>query len=142
MVEMGGKDAGAYYICKPNNPTGTVTPQSEIRWLVENKAPGSIVIIDEAYMHLSNEPFNSDLVAKDKDVVILRTFSKIYGMAGLRAGAAIARPDLLQKITPFSSGALPVTGMAGAAASLKSKSLVADRRKIIAGVRTDVFSFL
>ena len=46
----------------------------------------------------------SDLVAQDKDIVILRTFSKIYGMAGLRAGAAMGRPDLLDKIRPWSIG--------------------------------------
>ena len=45
------------------------------------------------------------LVAQDKDVVILRTFSKIYGMAGLRAGAALARPDLLEKLSNYSAGA-------------------------------------
>jgi len=51
-------------------------------------------MVDEAYTHISEAPFNTDLVAKDQDVVVLRTFSKIYGMAGLRAGAAIARPTL------------------------------------------------
>ena len=84
----------------------------------------------------------SDLVAKDKDIVILRTFSKIYGMAGLRAGAAIGRPDLLEKIRPWTSGALPVTGMVAATASLKSKTLVPERRKIIGDVREDVLAFL
>jgi histidinol-phosphate/aromatic aminotransferase/cobyric acid decarboxylase-like protein len=74
--------------------------------------------------------------------VILRTFSKIYGMAGLRAGAAIARPDLLEKIRPYSAGAMPITGMVGATASLKSKNLVAERRKIMADIREDTFSFL
>ena len=136
------KDAGAFYICNPNNPTGTVTPQSEIRWLVENKPAGSIVIIDEAYMHLSNEPLNSDLVAKDKDVVILRTFSKIYGLAGLRAGAAIARPDLIDRLQIFSAGMLPITGMAAANASLKQKTLVPERRKIIADIRQDSINFV
>ena len=135
-------NAGLIYVCNPNNPTGTLTPRSDIEWLLENKPKGSILLIDEAYIHIAGAPMCSDLVANDKDVIILRTFSKIYGMAGLRAGAAIARPDLLQKITPFSSGALPVTGMAGATASMKSKTLVPERRKIISGVRTDVLSFL
>jgi histidinol-phosphate/aromatic aminotransferase/cobyric acid decarboxylase-like protein len=81
-------------------------------------------------------------VAQDKEIVILRTFSKIYGMAGLRAGAALGRPDLLEKIRPWTSGALPVTGMVAATASLKSKDLVPVRRKIIGGVRADVLGFL
>jgi histidinol-phosphate aminotransferase len=135
-------DAGLIYICNPNNPTGTLTPQSEIEWLVANKPKGTIVMIDEAYTHLSEAPFNSHLVAADKDVVILRTFSKIYGMAGLRAGAALARPDLQDRISGFSSTMMPITGMAAASASLEVKNLVPERRKIIAGVRNDTFTFL
>ena len=80
-------------------------------------------MIDEAYTHISEAPFNTDLVAKDKDVIILRTFSKIYGMAGLRAGAAIARPELIAKLDGHSSlGMLHITGMVAAQASLLDKS--------------------
>jgi histidinol-phosphate aminotransferase len=135
-------DAGLIYVCNPNNPTGSLTPRADIEWLLENKPKGSILLLDEAYIHIAGAPMCSDLVAKDKDIIILRTFSKIYGMAGLRAGAAIGRPDLLQKIAPYSSGALPVTGMAAATASLKSKKLVPERRKIIGEVRADVLGFL
>ena len=135
-------DAGLIYVCNPNNPTGTLTPQSDIEWLLANKPKGSILLLDEAYIHIAGAPMCSDLVAKDKDIVILRTFSKIYGMAGLRAGAAIGRPDLLEKIRPWTSGALPVTGMVAATASLKSKTLVPERRKIIGDVRKDVLAFL
>ena len=139
---VGVANAGLIYISNPNNPTGTLTPQDEIEWLVANKPMGSVVMIDEAYTHIAGAPFNSGLVAADKDVIILRTFSKIYGMAGLRAGAAFARPDLLDKITPYSSGGMPVAGMVGAQASLKSKNVVAERRKIIQDVREDVLAFL
>src|SRR5215469_10794717 len=135
-------DAGLIYVCNPNNPSGTLTPRAEIEWLLENKPKGSILLLDEAYIHIAGAPMCSDLVAKDKDIVILRTFSKIYGMAGLRAGAAIGRPDLLAKIGSYSSGALPVTGMAAGTASLKSKTVVPERRKIIADVRADVLGFL
>jgi histidinol-phosphate aminotransferase len=134
--------AGLIYICNPNNPTGTLTPREDIEWLLENKPKGSILLLDEAYIHLSNAPMGSDLVAKDKDVVVLRTFSKLYGMAGLRAGAAIGRPDLLAKVVPWGAGALPVTGVVGANASLKVKTLVPERRAIIKNVREDVFAFL
>ena len=106
-----------------------------------NKPAGSIILLDEAYMHIAGSPAGSDLVAADKDVIVLRTFSKLYGMAGLRAGAATGRPDLLEKIMPYSAGALPVTGMVGAIASLKAPNLVPERRKII-DVREDVFAFL
>jgi histidinol-phosphate/aromatic aminotransferase/cobyric acid decarboxylase-like protein len=63
-------------------------------------------------------------------------------MAGLRAGAAIARPDLIEKMAGFSAGMLPITGMAAASASLEQKTLVADRRKLIGDVRNDTLAFL
>jgi len=135
-------NAGLIYICNPNNPTGTTTPRADIEWLVENKPKGSVILLDEAYIHISEEQMCSDLVAKDKDVVILRTFSKIYGMAGIRAGAAFGRPDLLQKLGKFSAGALPVTAMAAGIASLKARSVVPVRRKLIKDVREDVFAFM
>jgi histidinol-phosphate aminotransferase len=135
--------AGLIYICNPNNPTGTLTKRSDLEWLVANKPAGSIVMIDEAYTHISGAGFCSDLVAADKDVVILRTFSKIYGMAGLRAGAALARPDLLRRINGFSTnGMMPITAMAAAKASLEAKYLVPQRRKLIGDVREDVLGFL
>lgn len=135
-------DAGLIYVCNPNNPSGTLTPREDIEWLLENKPAGSILLLDEAYIHIAGAQMCSDLVAKDKDIVILRTFSKIYGMAGIRAGAAIARPDLLKKLGSYSTGALPVTGMAAGNASLKSKTVIPERRKIIGNVREDVLGFL
>ena len=135
-------NAGLIYICNPNNPTGTLTSRADIEYVLANKPAGSILLLDEAYMHIAGSPAGSDLVAADKDIIILRTFSKLYGMAGLRAGAAFGRPDLLQKIMPYSAGALPVTGMVGAAASLKVPNLVPERRKIIKDVREDTLAFL
>jgi len=136
-------NAGLFYICNPNNPTGTITSKADIDWLVANKPEGSIVMVDEAYIHISKNAVSAtDLVAKDKDVVVLRTFSKLYGMAGLRAGAAIARPELLEKIRTWSAGAMPITGMVGATASLKVKNLVPERRKIMTDIREDTFNFL
>jgi histidinol-phosphate/aromatic aminotransferase/cobyric acid decarboxylase-like protein len=135
-------DAGLIYVCNPNNPSGTLTPRSDIEWLLEHKPKGSTLLLDEAYIHIAGAPVGSDLVAKDKDLIILRTFSKIYGMIGLRAGAAFSRPDLLARVRGFGFGALPVTGVAAATASLKSKTLVPERRKIIADVRANVFEFL
>jgi histidinol-phosphate aminotransferase len=136
-------NGGLYYICNPNNPTGTLTSRADIEWLVANKPKGAIVLVDEAYIHISpNAVKCTDLVAQDKDVLVLRTFSKLYGMAGLRAGAAIARPDILEKIRPFSAGQMPITAMVGATASLKVKTLVETRRKIMGDVRNDTFDYL
>lgn len=136
------RKAGLLYICNPNNPTGTITPREEIEWAIANKPEETVILLDEAYIHLCEEPLASDLVAMDKDVIVLRTFSKLYGMAGLRAGAALGRPDLIAKLRNYGAGALPLTGMVGATASLKAKNLVPERRKIIKDVREDVFAFL
>lgn len=136
-------NAGVIYICNPNNPSGTVTTRSDIEWLYQNKPKGALLLIDEAYIHLSkNAVPMTDYVAADKDIIVLRTFSKLYGMAGLRAGAAIARPDLLDRISGYGAGIMPVTGMLGANVSLKVRNLVPERRKIIADIREDVFSWM
>jgi histidinol-phosphate aminotransferase len=136
-------NAGLIYVCNPNNPTGSITSKEDIEYLVANKPKDAIVLLDEAYIHLSKtaEP-GSALVAAGKDVIILRTFSKLYGMAGLRAGAALGRPDLLAKLRDFGAGALPVTGMVGATASLKAKGLVEQRRKAIADIREETVEWL
>jgi histidinol-phosphate aminotransferase len=136
-------EAGVIYVCNPNNPTGSVTSKEDIEYIVANKPKGAIVLLDEAYIHLSKTAAPASyLVAADKDVIILRTFSKLYGMAGLRAGAALGRPDLLAKLRSYGAGALPVTGMIGATASLKVKGLVESRRKIVADIREETAEWL
>lgn len=136
-------NAGLIYVCNPNNPTGTVTPKEDIEWLAANKPARAVLLVDEAYIHLSHSATPATyLVAEDKDVIVLRTFSKLYGMAGLRAGAALARPDLLAKLRPYGAGALPVTGMVGATASLRVHNLVPERRRMVAEIREEVFAFL
>src|SRR6185369_8759677 len=127
----------------PNNPSGTVTPRKDIEYLLGNEKKEAVVVVDEAYIHFTEKakPCN-DLVAADKDVIVLRTFSKVYGMAGIRAGFAMGRPDLLAKLRPFGVGFLPITGLACATASLKSKGLVAERRGINKRIRENTFAFL
>jgi histidinol-phosphate/aromatic aminotransferase/cobyric acid decarboxylase-like protein len=99
------------------------------------------VLIDEAYIHLCDEPRGVDLVAAGKNVVVLRTFSKIFGMAGLRAGFAIARKDLLARMTPWNTGAMPATAMAAAHAALGETELLATRKRANAERRDDVMRF-
>lgn len=114
-------NAGAFYICNPNNPTGTMTPRKDLEYILANKPKDAVLVIDEAYVHFAGqEHMSTDLVKADKDVVVLRTFSKIYGMAGLRAGAAYGRPDLIAKVREFGGAQfMPVTATACAAASMK-----------------------
>ncbi len=135
-------NAGLIYIVNPNNPTGTITPREEILWALENKPAGSILLVDEAYIHLSDEHDVLDQVAAGKDIIVLRTFSKIYGMAGIRCGVAIARPDLLEKLTPYYQNAMPVTALAAARASLADKELIPTRKKCIADSRVETLAWL
>ena len=141
---------GAFYVCNPNNPTGTMTPKSEIARLVKNKPAGSVVIVDEAYHHFSPDDSSIDMVASDQDVIVLRTFSKVYGMAGLRAGFMIGRPDLQQKVraigtaagTGTGSGSVAISTAAACTASIKDASLIPARRKINADIRSNVLEWM
>jgi histidinol-phosphate aminotransferase len=135
-------NAGVIYICNPNNPTGTITPRADILWALENKPAGSILLVDEAYIHLSDEQDVLDQVAAGKDLIVLRTFSKIYGMAGIRCGVALGRPDLLAKMATYGQNSMPVTALAAANASLADPDLVPTRRKIIGDVRRDTIAWL
>ena len=99
--------------------------------------------MDEAYIHFCDAPSVLDLVRADKDIILLRTFSKIYGMAGLRCGFAIARPGLLEKIGAFSGwNPMPITALAAASASLQDPQLVPDRKRINAAIREETFQWL
>jgi histidinol-phosphate aminotransferase len=138
-----GSDAGVFYICNPNNPTGTLTPRADIEYLVANKPKDSIVLIDEAYIHLTEAPSTVDLVKAGKDVIVLRTFSKVYGLAGIRCGFIIARPDLADKVLQRGGfNFMPVTAVVAATASLKDPGLVSERRRINATIRQQTFDWL
>ncbi len=136
-------DAGVFYICTPNNPTGTLTGHSDIEYALEKKPKGSILLVDEAYIHFSDGTTALDLVKADKDVIVLRTFSKIYGMAGLRCGFALGRPDLLAKLDDYAGwNAMPITAVVAATASLKDTQLVPQRQRINTTIREAVFQWL
>jgi histidinol-phosphate aminotransferase len=137
-------NAGVIYVCNPNNPTGSVTRKEDIDYIVENKPRGCIVVVDEAYIHFSTSAVSAvEHVAAGRDVIVLHSFSKLYGMAGLRAGAALARPELLERLRGYGGlGFLPMTGTVGATASLGQRSLVAQRRQIVADIRNDLAAWL
>ena len=126
-------NAGAFYVCNPNNPTGTLTPRKDLEYILANKPKDAVLVIDEAYVHFAGaENYSTELVRQEKDVVVLRTFSKIYGMAGLRAGALYGRPDLLARVSDYGkTDHLPVTALACAAASMKiAKTMIPERLAI------------
>lgn len=141
LAAAGRQPVGLFYVCNPNNPTGTVTPRAEIAALVAAAPRGSVVLLDEAYIHLCDEPRGVDLVQAGANVVVLRTFSKIFGMAGLRAGFAVARKDLLARMTPWNTGAMPATATAAARAALGERELIAARKRGNAERRGDVMRF-
>ena len=91
--------AGLVYVCNPNNPTGTVTP--DLRSFLARVPAGTAVLVDEAYHHYAEgDGYESlaPLAAERPNLVVARTFSKIYGMAGLRCGYAIGRPETLERL--------------------------------------------
>jgi histidinol-phosphate aminotransferase len=139
-------NAGVYYICTPNNPTGTLTPLSDIEWLLANKPAGSVVLVDEAYTHFAGIPTASYLAAAGQDVIVMRTFSKIFGMAGMRMGYIMTRPEFIQRMIRYDggmqSGVLPLPSLACATASLTAADLIATRRNEMKQARGMTFEHL
>ena len=125
-------NAGVYYICSPNNPTGTVTPVADIQWLADNKPKDAILVVDEAYIHWVDGPNAAKMAATRDDVLILRTFSKLFGMAGMRLGLTFASPKLMEKMMRYDGGQvtamLPMTAVACGTASVGEAELIKARR--------------
>lgn len=124
MAQAIDADTKLAYICNPNNPTGSLTPINEILSFCKNVASRTPVFIDEAYLELLEKPETQSavsLVRDGYDVIISRTFSKIHGMAGLRIGYMVAKPErvkMIQDLVRTEMG-ISVTSLAGALASLK-----------------------
>jgi histidinol-phosphate aminotransferase len=133
---------GVIYICNPNNPTGTCTPRADLEHAVASAPKDAVVLIDEAYVHLCDAPRSLDFVKEGRNVIVLRTFSKLYGMAGMRMGFAVGRPDLLDKVDYFGRNFLPITATSAAIASLKQADLVDTRKKIIGDTRAETLAWL
>lgn len=95
MLKSVKSDTRLVYICNPNNPTGHLF--IEKKWRIYSKSSQNIIVlIDEAYIEFTNQPSLSDLVNQHKNIIVTRTFSKLYGFAGARLGYAIAHPELLK----------------------------------------------
>jgi len=128
-VKAGG---GLIYLCNPNNPTSSLTPKSDIEWFVMNLPPRTFLLVDEAYIHFA-QPTEVEsalkYVREDKDVIVTRTFSKIYGMAGARAGFGCARPDLIRVMKSFMDNVIPVLALRGATAALADRDTLVPTRR-------------
>ena len=106
------------YICNPNNPTGAILPADKLRKFIDDVSPKVPILLDEAYIDYATDPTTASMVDKvkeGKNVIILRTFSKLYAFAGLRVGYALARPALLKVLEPFTQQGFGVSVPSAAA---------------------------
>ena len=117
MLQKTNEKTKIVFICNPMNPTGTIVTRQELEPFLERIPQGTLVVLDEAYSHFvsdRNYPDGIDYVRQGKNVIVLRTFSKIYGLGGIRIGYGVAHPELIQYLRqvkePFNVNALAQVG--------------------------------
>jgi histidinol-phosphate aminotransferase len=129
----------AVYVCNPNNPTGTALPATRLKSFIAALPERVTTIVDEAYMDFADAPgvaSVTDLVRTDRRVVVLKTFSKLHGMAGIRVGYGIAHPDTASELAATRMSTANIFAMRAARASLGDHAFLTDcRRRIIASRR-------
>ncbi len=92
---------GLIYVCNPNNPTASITPKDELRDFIAKTPPETVILVDEAYFHYADSPDHESVIPLVKDhpnLIVSRTFSKIYGMAGLRCGYCVAQKETVERM--------------------------------------------
>ncbi len=127
MLSSITNETSMVYICNPNNPTGTLNKVDELRNFAEEASKKTFVFIDEAYTEYAGLPSLADLAVSNKNILVAKTFSKIYGLAGARVGYAIAHPDTinsLSKYQPWPDANVSVVSALAASASLDDLSFV------------------
>jgi histidinol-phosphate aminotransferase len=135
--------AGMLYLCNPNNPTGTVTPTDAIRQALAHKPEGSVLVVDEAYIDFADTPSVVSWVKDHDDLLVLRTFSKIYGMAGARLGLAVGHPALLERLAVFGGDNVPAgSTLLGGLASLEDVKLLPQRKALNNQLRDETVAWL
>src|SRR5881409_71392 len=98
---MAAAKGGLIYVCNPNNPTASITPKDELRDFVEKTPGGIMILVDEAYFHYADSPDYESMIPLVQDhpsLIVSRTFSKIYGMAGLRCGYCVAQKETIERM--------------------------------------------
>ncbi|HEX2286534.1 MAG TPA: aminotransferase class I/II-fold pyridoxal phosphate-dependent enzyme [Mycobacterium sp.] len=132
-------NARVVVVCRPHNPTGTVEPAADIERLMRRVPPETVVLLDEAYVEFVSPEHRIDgpgLVARYPNVVVLRTFSKAYGLAGLRIGYGFCAPDLARRLwtmqLPFGIG---ITSLVAVASSYDAESELRQRIRMITAER-------
>ena len=142
MLAAIGEETSLLIVCNPNNPTGSHVPASDLHAFIERVPPHVAVVLDEAYVEfVSPEKRFETTVWLDEfpNLIILRTFSKIFGLAGLRVGYGIADPQLVQALDkvrqPFNVDSL---AQVAAATSLRLPERIAERQRMVATERTRI----
>ena len=98
---LGAAKRGLVYVCNPNNPTASITPKDELRDFITKTPRETMILVDEAYFHFADSPEYESVIPLVKDhpnLIVSRTFSKIYGMAGLRCGYCIAQKETIERM--------------------------------------------
>ncbi len=139
MAAACNEKTGLVYVCNPNNPTGTIVTGEELAAFVAKAPASTTILVDEAYHHFVEDPRYGtacDLIGRHPNVVVARTFSKIYGMAGLRLGYAVGSPAKIAQLARFASFSnANSTVLCAAIASLAEADLVPRQRKALNDAR-------
>jgi histidinol-phosphate aminotransferase len=138
MADAAAK-ARVVVVCRPHNPTGTIEPAADIVRFLQRVPSDTVVLLDEAYVEFLSPAYRIDaraLVERFPNVVVVRTFSKAYGLAGLRIGYGFCAPDLARKLwtmqLPFGIG---ITSLVAVAASYDAENQMRQRIRMIASER-------
>jgi histidinol-phosphate aminotransferase len=137
---------GLIYICNPNNPTASITPKSELSSFIAKAPRQTMILVDEAYHHYADSPDYESVIPLIKDnpnLIVARTFSKIYGMAGLRCGYCVAQREVIERMRPHQSwDSVNLMALAAATASLNDPDQVANGRRLNSEAKAFVISEL
>ena len=139
------RDVGFVYLCNPNNPTGRTVTKNEVQQLLDGIPEDVPVLIDEAYHHFVEDPeYATSIphVLDGRQVIVARTFSKLFGMAAMRLGFAIAPPELIQRMRPYSTGSVNALVKWGAVAALEDTESQDRVRRVTLGLRKKTTSEL
>lgn len=138
-------DVSIVYMCNPNNPTGMTIDGDVLRAFCRSVSKKAVVLVDEAYNELTNDPdYTSmiDLVRDGENVIVMRTFSKIFGMAGMRLGYGMAPPEIASAVRDNVMAWPNGVAMAAGVASLKDEEFIAfSREKILEGRKIVIDTF-
>jgi histidinol-phosphate aminotransferase len=134
LAKMLPAGTGLVYVCNPNNPTASLTPAAEVRAFLAQVPAGAAVLVDEAYAHyVESSDWESVLpqVNSHPRLIVARTFSKIYGMAGLRCGYAVAQPETIALLRPHQAfDSLSIMALAAARGSLADSAHIERSRRL------------